>query len=178
MATRNINDATGLTFAAVRPDVLVSAFFNQRIGEDLLRLPSIAAVNVHTSLLPDYKGVDPVFFARLNGAPRLGVTVRHLERDLDAGRVLVQQTLTVSAGESVLRTTARLFALGGCLLASRLALPLTRQSGAVQSGCGHYDSWPSAAEVARLRGRGIALVRACDLAWARRLGAGDGAGAG
>jgi len=176
LATRNINDATGLAFvAAASPDVLISAFFNQRIGDDLLQVPSIAAMNVHPSLLPEFKGVDPVFYARLQGAPRLGVTVHHLERDLDAGRILVQQGMAVSAGESVFRTTARLFALGGCLLASRLALPLTRQSGSPQPGQGSYDSWPSVAEVARLRRRGIALVRACDLAWARRLGAGQGA---
>jgi methionyl-tRNA formyltransferase len=175
LATRNINDATGLAFAAAaRPDALISAFFNQRIGDDLLRVPSIAALNVHPSLLPEFKGVDPVFFARLHGAPRLGVTVHHLERELDTGRILVQETLVVPEGESLFRTTARLFALGGCLLVSRLALPLTRQSGYPQPGCGRYDSWPNAAEVVRLRRRGIALVRACDLAWARRLRAGEG----
>lgn len=179
LATRNINDAVGLAFvAAARPDVLISAFFNQRVGDDLLRVPSIAAINIHPSLLPEFKGVDPVFYARLKGAPRLGVTVHHLEKDLDAGRILVQQSMTVSAGESVFRTTARLFALGGCLLASRLALPLTRQSGSPQPAYGSYDSWPSAAEVVRLRRHGIALVRPSDLVWARRLGAGDGAAIG
>lgn len=179
LATRNINDAMGLAFvAAARPDVLISAFFNQRVGDDLLRVPSIAAINIHPSLLPEFKGVDPVFYARLRAAPQVGVTVHHLERNLDAGRILIQQSMTVSTGESVFRTTARLFALGGGLLASRLALPLTRQSGSPQPEHGSYDSWPSAAEVARLRRRGIALVRASDLAWARRPGAGAGAGDG
>lgn len=171
LATRNINDPAGLAFAAAaRPDVLVSAFFNQRIGDDLIRLPRLAAVNVHPSLLPDFKGVDPVFFARLRDAPALGVTVHHLERNLDSGRILVQQALPVPAAESVLRTTARLFALGGQLLATGFAGPLTRQSGAPQSGPGQYDSWPSAAQVNSLRRRGLSLVRPSDLVWAWRAG--------
>ncbi len=176
LATRNLNDATGLAFvAAARPDVLISAFFNQHIGEDLLRLPSVAGVNVHPSLLPAFRGVDPVFFARLRGAPQLGVTVHHLDRDLDAGRILVQQPLVVPVAESVLRTTARLFALGAHLLTAELTPSLTRQSGAPQRGSGGYDSWPTASQVIEVRRRGIAMFRLSDLTWAWRLGADDGA---
>jgi methionyl-tRNA formyltransferase len=172
-ATRNVNDPAGLAFtAASRPDLLVAAFFNQRIGPDLLRMPRMAAVNVHPSLLPDFKGVDPVFFARLRGAPRLGVTVHQIEADLDTGRILVQQDLPVPPAESVFRTTARLFALGGRLLAGELTGPLAPQSGTPQSGPGSYDSWPSAAQVGLMRRRGIRLLRLDDLLWAVR-GAGD-----
>jgi len=61
LETRNTNDATGLAFAAaVRPDVRISAFFNQGIGDDLLRVSSIAAVNIRPSLVPEFKGVDLV----------------------------------------------------------------------------------------------------------------------
>ena len=179
LATRNVNDATGLAFAAAaRPDVLVSAFFNQRMGDDLLRLPGSAAVNIHPSLLPELKGVDPVFFARLRGAPRLGVTLHQLERDLDTGRILVQQPLAVPASESLFRTTARLFALGGRLVATQLGHGLTRDSGSPQRGTGSYDSWPSAAQVALMRRRGTALFRLGDLIWASRIGTDEGAGIG
>lgn len=175
LATRDVNDAAGLAFvAAARPHVLISAFFNQRFGDDLLRLPWMAAINVHPSLLPEFKGVDPVFYARLRDASRLGVTVHHLERDLDAGRILAQQALEVLPAESVFRTTARLFALGGRLLRTQIAVPLSRQSGSPQPGSGSYDSWPRAAQVALLRRRGVALFRLRDLLWVRRLVADDG----
>lgn len=173
LATRDVNTPAGLAFAAAaRPDLLVSAFFNQRIGIDLLRMPRIAAVNVHPSLLPEFKGVDPVFFARLRDVPNLGVTVHQLEPDLDAGSILVQQELAVPPAESVFRTTARLFAAGGRLLAARLAEVLTRQSGTPQSGPGSYDSWPTSAQVGLLRRRGIRLLRFADLVWAWRGGVG------
>ena len=166
LATRNLNDSIGLAFVArAQPDVLISAFFNQRIGDEVLGLPGMGGLNIHPSLLPEFRGVDPVFFARLRGAPEMGVTVHRLERRLDMGRILVQQPLEIPAADSVFRTTARLFAVGGHLLAAALVNPLSRQAGYPQPESGSYDSWPSADQVRLLLRRGGALVRLRDLSW-------------
>lgn len=175
LATRDINDPRGLAFVdGAGPDVLVCAYFNQRIGPSLLGRPGIVALNVHPSLLPDLKGVDPVFFARLRGLSDLGVTVHHMETELDAGGILAQQGLAVPVGESVLRTTARLFALGGRLLVSRLVDAPRLGSGRPQPGGGSYDSWPTPGQVASLRRRGVPLMRPSDLVWASRLPSSEG----
>jgi methionyl-tRNA formyltransferase len=163
----DINDPAGLTFIdRCRPQLLLSAFFNQRIGRDVLCLPSAGAVNIHPSLLPDFKGVDPVFFARLQGVKSLGVTLHRVVQELDAGPILAQAGMAVAPSDSVLSVTARLFERGTELLLDRLGAILAGDPGTAQQGAGSYDSWPSSGQVDRLHHAGGALVRTADL---RRL---------
>ena len=170
LGTRDINAPEGLDFVTgLHPDVLVSAFFNQRIGAAVLAAPRVLAVNIHPSLLPDFRGVDPVFFARLRGAPRLGVTLHRLDTGFDTGDILRQVPLAAPTNDSVLRTTASLFALGGRLLATLLTNPAGAAQGYPQSGPGSYDSWPTPVEVRDLRRAGVPLLRPADLAWAWRI---------
>jgi methionyl-tRNA formyltransferase len=167
LACRDINAPEGLAFiTGARPDVLVSAFFNQRVGTAVLAAPRALSVNIHPSLLPDFRGVDPVFFARLRGASRFGVSLHLLDHDFDTGDLVQQATLAVPAAESVLRTTARLFALGGQLLAHLIIDGQRQIPRYAQSGPGNYDSWPTRQQVRDLRSGGIALLRPADLAWA------------
>ncbi|MBI1285516.1 MAG: hypothetical protein GC183_14470 [Thiobacillus sp.] len=162
--SRDINDPGGRAFVErCKPQLLVSAFFNQRIAPGVLQLPSAGSVNIHPSLLPDLRGVDPVFFARLRGMAPLGVTLHRVVEDLDAGPVLAQARVDVAASDSVLAITARLFERGADLLLDRLDAILAGDPGVAQQGAGSYDSWPSSAQVARFHRAGGALVRATDL---------------
>lgn len=171
LVSRDINDSPGLAFVdSCRPQLLVSAFFNQRIGPELLQRPGAGTVNIHPSLLPDLKGVDPVLFARLRGVTPLGVTVHRVEQALDAGPVLARAEVAVAAGDSVLAVTARLFEHGAGLLLDKLDAILAGDPGVAQRGLGSYDSWPSPGQVGSLHRAGGALVRASDLRrlWSRR----------
>jgi methionyl-tRNA formyltransferase len=162
--SRDINDPAGLAFIdGCRPQLLVSAFFNQRIAPETLHRPGVQAVNIHPSLLPDFKGVDPVFFARLRNAPRLGVTLHRLVDELDSGPLLGQCEFAVDAGSSVLAATAGLFERGAELLLESLDAILRGDPGVAQQGPGSYDAWPSAAQVRAFRRAGGRLVRAADL---------------
>jgi methionyl-tRNA formyltransferase len=161
-STRNINEEPAHAFVAkLAPELLVSAFFNQRIG-DPLASTARAAVNIHPSLLPAFKGVDPVFYARLRSAP-LGVTLHRIAPELDSGEILAQQRVSDILGESVLAATVRLYALGAQLLIDSLDRIRTKEAGTKQSGAGNYDSWPGRGEVAALRRKGVRLVRLRDL---------------
>ena len=151
-ATRDIN-ANAAYIAGLKPDLVVSAFFNQRIGESITSLAP--ALNIHPSLLPAFKGVDPVFYARLRGAP-LGVTVHRISPELDSGDIVAQEPF--DAGGSVLAATVALYARGAQLLVDSLGRPARPQA-----GTGNYDSWPTRAEVAALRRKGIRLARLRDL---------------
>ena len=168
LATRDINTAAGLAFVrGNQPDVLVSAFFNQRIGTAVLAIPGTLALNVHPSLLPAFRGVDPVFFIRLRGAQALGVTLHILDPEFDTGAILHQAALAAPATDSVLRTTARLFSLGGQLLAPLITKPQGLLSRHAQSEPGSYDSWPTPEQVRNLRRTSVVLLRPTDLTWAR-----------
>ena len=150
--TRDINKDTAYV-AGLKPDLIISAFFNQRIGESITALAP--ALNIHPSLLPAFKGVDPVFYARLRGAP-LGVTVHRISPEIDSGDIVAQQAF--DPGGSVLASTVALYTRGAQLLVDSLGTPAQPQSGA-----GNYDSWPTRAEVAALRRKGIRLARLPDL---------------
>jgi methionyl-tRNA formyltransferase len=164
--TRNVNDAQALGFlSACAPDLLVSAFFNQRLHAATLAQPKYGCVNIHPSLLPDAKGVDPVFQALLPGASPLllGVTVHFMTPELDAGRIIAQGSVGGRAGSSVFATTALLFREGAELLAAAMEQIVRGWTGTPQSGAGSYQSWPTRQEVRVLRASGGALLRFADL---------------
>ena len=162
--TRNINDAQGLQFlAACAPDLLVSAFFNQRVHAPALALPKRGCLNIHPALLPEAKGVDPVFQSLLHGVPPLGVTVHFMSPELDAGRIVAQRPIDGSARASVFAITARLYAQGAELLASGMESIAAGATGTPQGGIGSYQSWPTRGEVRQLRARGGALLHWADL---------------
>jgi methionyl-tRNA formyltransferase len=165
LKTRDINDAEGLRFLKTcSPDMLVSAYFNQRVHAAALALPKYGCLNIHPSLLPDAKGVDPVFQSLLHEAPTLGVTVHFMSPDLDAGRILAQRSLGRCAESSVFATTALLFREGAELLAATIESIARGATGAPQSSSGSYQSWPTRQELGNFSARGGALLRFDDLA--------------
>jgi methionyl-tRNA formyltransferase len=169
LSTRDLNQPPGQDWLRrLRPDLLVSGFFNQRLDDATCALARAGAVNIHPSLLPRDKGVDPVFFGRLRGAERFGVSVHRVVAALDAGPVLAQRVVAAASDDSVFRLTARLFQQGAQLLTGQLDAILNGACGTPQAGEGNYDSWPTPAEVAALRRRGVALLRFRDLLELRR----------
>ncbi len=160
--TRDINDLDSLRFLVdCKPDLLVSAFFDQRLQEAALAIPSHGCVNIHPSMLPSFKGVDPVLQARLQQAG-LGVTVHHMTPRLDAGEILAQRSTAVREGASLFETTAVLFREGAELLETQIGRLDRRECGTPQDTPGSYQSWPSRAEVRALHALGGALIRFSD----------------
>jgi methionyl-tRNA formyltransferase len=165
LTTRNINDAEGIRFlTACEPDLLVSAFFNQRLHAAALALPAFGCVNIHPSLLPEGKGVDPVFQALLHDEPQLGVTVHYMNAGLDDGPIVSQRSLERRPGSSVFATTSLLYREGAELLVSAVETIIRRAAGTAQEGVGSYQSWPTRHELLMLRARGGSLLRISDFA--------------
>src|SRR5205814_1984533 len=73
------------TLRAEPPDVLLSVWYRRLLGPDLLALPRIAALNLHGSLLPAYRGRAPVNWVLVNGERQTGVTLHHMTAEADAG---------------------------------------------------------------------------------------------
>ncbi len=164
LTTRNINDPESLKFLeACEPDLLISAFFNQRVHGAALAVPTRGCLNIHPSLLPAAKGVDPVFQSLLHGAPPLGVTVHFMSAELDAGRIVAQRAVEIAKNSSVFAATALLFREGAELAAAAIESIAHGASGHPQSGVGTYQSWPTRREVRALRARGGKLLRLADL---------------
>jgi len=163
LATADLNDPRGLAFLRqCSPDLLVSAFFDQRLREEVLAVPARGCVNIHPSLLPAFRGVDPVLQARIQGASRIGVTVHYMTPELDRGNLIAQQAVSMPGQGSVFALTAQLFDQGAQLLIDSLASIARGDRGAPQPPGGSYESWPTRREVRALRACGDTLIRLTD----------------
>ena len=92
LAAEDVNsDAVLEEIAQLEPDVLVTFAFNQKLGRELLDIAPHGAVNVHPSLLPEYRGAAPVARAILNGDTQTGISIIKMVEDLDAGDIFAQE---------------------------------------------------------------------------------------
>jgi methionyl-tRNA formyltransferase len=151
---------------ALNADVILSAFFNQVIGTEAAQSAKHAALNVHPARLPEYRGVDPVFYGRLRGASTFGVTLHHIAPSLDEGNILAQRDVTINESHSLLAANVALYEAGAALFIDAAAAGQLNVTGTPQTDCGredHYDSWPDHQDVTSYRQRGHALWRLRDL---------------
>jgi len=74
----------------LRPDLIAVAAYGQILPKSILDLPRFGCLNVHTSLLPRYRGAAPIQWAILNGDAETGVTIMKMDAGLDTGDILTQ----------------------------------------------------------------------------------------
>jgi len=87
----NINDAETIAILTeLQPDLIITAAYGGYIGRKIRKLPRLAAVNIHPSLLPQYRGATPVNSAFWNGDKETGVTIFRLAAKMDAGAIISQ----------------------------------------------------------------------------------------
>jgi folate-dependent phosphoribosylglycinamide formyltransferase PurN len=155
------------------PEVLISVSCPERLDEEVLATPSIAAINIHWGLLPKDAGIAPYFWVLRNGEPSAGLTVHVMAPEVDTGPVLRAREVPVESGDSALSLQMRLARAGAEELAVAVrALPDSLKTAAKQMGQGSYHTWPSPADVRALRQRGRALWRQRDLQELRRFSIG------
>jgi len=112
-----INDAGAVrTIRDFRPDVLQVIAYGQKIGPELLALPTHGAVNLHGSLLPKYRGAAPVNWAIINGETETGLTIIQMVEQMDAGDILGQVATPIDRDETAGDLHDRLAELGARLV--------------------------------------------------------------
>lgn len=105
---------------AYNPDVLITASFGQILRQNILELAPYGVVNVHTSLLPEYRGSCPINWVVINGEKTTGVTIMQTNAGLDTGDIISQTTLDILPDETAGELTLRLANLGADLLLKTL----------------------------------------------------------
>lgn len=75
---------------AFQPDLIAVSCFPKILPPSLLALPKLGAINLHPSLLPKYRGPEPLFWQFRNGETRAGVTLHFMNERPDAGDILLQ----------------------------------------------------------------------------------------
>ncbi|MCD8376535.1 MAG: methionyl-tRNA formyltransferase [Oscillospiraceae bacterium] len=106
---------------ALAPEMIAVAAYGRILPQAILELPPAGCINVHSSLLPKYRGAAPINWAILNGERETGVTIMHMSAALDAGDIIAQKTTAIGPEETAGDLTARLAELGAGLLAETVA---------------------------------------------------------
>ena len=86
--------------AGYRPDLIIVIAFGQKVGRELINLPPKGAINVHSSLLPKYRGAAPINWAIINGEVKTGNSVITLADKMDAGQILAQSEIEIARDDT------------------------------------------------------------------------------
>lgn len=106
---------------ALDPDLIVVAAYGRILPDDILDYPRYGCINVHSSLLPKYRGAAPINWAILNGEAETGVTIMHMASQLDAGDIILQAATPIGPKETAPELFDRLAHLGADLLVEAVA---------------------------------------------------------
>ncbi|MCR5330089.1 MAG: methionyl-tRNA formyltransferase [Lachnospiraceae bacterium] len=108
--------------AEYAPDIIVVAAYGQILKENLLNLPRYRCINVHASLLPKYRGASPIQWAVINGDEKTGISIMYMEKGLDTGDVILQESLKLAEDETAGSLHDRLGQLAGPVLLEAMDL--------------------------------------------------------
>ncbi len=98
------------------PELIVVIAFGQKISNEVIAIPDKGTINVHSSLLPKYRGAAPINWALINGETETGISIITLAEKMDAGKILSQVKTEIAANESAGELHDRLAKLAAPLL--------------------------------------------------------------
>lgn len=107
---------------ALAPDISVVVAYGHILPQDVIDLPARGTLNIHASLLPEYRGAAPIQAAILDGLEWTGVSIMRMVAALDAGPVILQLGTRVNEDETYGELALRLSELGAAALIEALAL--------------------------------------------------------
>ncbi len=99
-----------------QPDIILVAAYGKLLPKAILDMPKFGCINVHTSLLPKYRGASPIQWAVLNGDEKSGVTIMHMAEGMDTGDIILVEELMLAEDETAGSLHDKLADIGGPLL--------------------------------------------------------------
>lgn len=162
MDTRDINSTEIVEYIKKsNPDYILCAHFNQLLKAPILNLKDVECINIHPSLLPNYKGVDPVFFAMRDNVKKIGVTVHRMNPVFDSGEILQQSEIKLNSSRTLLLNNCELFEEGVKLAINWMKAkktPLVKQIDNSLVNDDNYDSWPTRTDIKQFKRSGHRLM--------------------
>jgi methionyl-tRNA formyltransferase len=102
--------------AAWKPELIAVAAFGRILPPVILSLPPKGCINVHSSLLPKYRGAGPIQWALINGEMETGITTMVMDEGMDTGAMLLQERISIAPDDTAGSLSPRLAEVGGRLL--------------------------------------------------------------
>jgi methionyl-tRNA formyltransferase len=147
------------TVREIAPDLIISVSCPLIFKDELLEIPSLACVNVHSSLLPLYRGMLPTFWVLLNEESETGVTVMYMNPGIDDGDIILQQRIPITDDESLRSLMAKCKGVAADLILETISRfesdNVDPKPNPAESGS--YFSFPTKADVKRFRALGRAV---------------------
>lgn len=117
-----MKDGTALAIVQeLQPELIVVAAYGRILPEEILQAAPYGAINVHSSILPKYRGAAPINWAILNGETVTGDTIMYMAKELDAGDIIRCAETAIDPDEDAQALTARLAELGAKTLVDVVA---------------------------------------------------------
>ena len=118
---KTLRDGTALEILQqLNPELILVAAYGKILPKEILGLPAKGCVNIHSSLLPKYRGAAPINWAILNGEDYTGVTLMYMAEGLDTGDIIAWEKTDISLDEDAAQLRDRLAKLGAKLLIETL----------------------------------------------------------
>lgn len=95
-----------------KPDLGLVAYFDHVISQEIIDIPTYGILNIHSALLPFYRGPFPALWPVVLGEQKGGVTIHFINNQLDEGEILFQQSIDYMESESILNMEARFILIG------------------------------------------------------------------
>lgn len=115
------DEQTVQTLRSLHPDVITVVAYGRILPQSVLDIPPMGCINIHASLLPQYRGSAPYQWAVLDGQKETGVTAMYLCREMDAGDMIEAVKTPIDPNETAGALLERLAELGAGLLSRTMA---------------------------------------------------------
>lgn len=162
------NHTDGLAaLGATDPDLIVSIRYRRILKGPAIAIPRHGVLNLHSGILPDYRGVMASFWAMLNGETEIGSTLHRITDDgIDTGPVITISRQVLLPERSYLANVLSLYRPGCDAALAAIALlgnGVEPQANPQNVGAGRYFSTPAITDLERFLGQGLVLARGDEL---------------
>lgn len=113
---------------SLHPDILVCFAYGKIFPQSFLDLFPVAAINLHPSLLPHWRGPSPIQAVIMAGESVTGITVQHMVKDMDAGPIVLQEKLILQPQETTLSLGQGIGKRAGSLLQQAITMIMHKTS--------------------------------------------------
>jgi len=148
----NINEGDGLAYVRqFNPDLIISIRFGQIFKPPVIDIPRFGIINLHSGVLPDYRGILATFWAMLNDETHIGCTLHYVtDNTIDTGEIIGIHKITADHKRSLLWNIAVLYEGGTALIADAIErlnsdTPITRHP--QDNSRGRYFSFPAEQDI-------------------------------
>lgn len=111
----------------LKPDLILTCAYGKIIPKAILNIAKFGAINVHASLLPKYRGGAPIHWSIINGEEKTGITLMEMSEEMDAGRIIFQEKITIDFEDNLETLFTKMEALAYKIVFNNIDLLFTNK---------------------------------------------------